>query len=77
MALTSTNHLMGCSRSGPGRVRALDRLADRAAPWAIVTFYALLLAVTGKWIDMVTGAAAVLLICSPWQSGLRALEVAP
>jgi hypothetical protein len=56
LALTSTNHLMG--------VLALPALAVYVLwtdwrtvlrPWAIVTFYALLLAVTGKWIAMLQG----------------------
>ena len=56
MALTSTNHLMG--------VLALPALAVYVLwtdwrtvlrPWAVVTFWALLLAVTGKWADMVLG----------------------
>src|ERR671925_530591 len=66
LALTSTNHLMG--------VLALPALAVYVLwtdwrtvlrPWAIVTFYALLLAVTGEWIAMVkggtTGAALIIL----------------
>jgi hypothetical protein len=56
LALTSTNHLMG--------VLALPALAVYVLwtdwrtvlrPWAIVTFYALLLAVTGEWIRMLHG----------------------
>src|SRR5687768_7280503 len=56
LALTSTNHLMG--------VLALPALAVYVLwtewqtvlrPWAIVTFYALLLAVTGKWIAVLQG----------------------
>jgi transmembrane protein TMEM260 (protein O-mannosyltransferase) len=56
LALTSTNHLMG--------VLALPALAVYVLwtdwrtvlrPWAIVTFYALLLAVTGEWIAMLHG----------------------
>jgi hypothetical protein len=56
MALTSTNHLMG--------VLALPALAVYVLwtdwrtvlrPWAVVTFWALLLAVSGKWTDMVLG----------------------
>jgi hypothetical protein len=56
LALTSTNHLMG--------VLALPALAVYVLwtdwrtvlrPWAIVTFYALLLAVTGEWIAMIQG----------------------
>ena len=58
MALTSTNHLMG--------VLALPALAVYVLwtdwrtvlrPWAVVTFWALLLAVTGKWTDMVLGGS--------------------
>jgi hypothetical protein len=58
MALTSTNHLMG--------VLALPALAVYVLwtdwrtvlrPWAVVTFWALLLAVTGKWADMVLGGS--------------------
>ena len=56
LALTSTNHLMG--------VLALPALAVYVLwtdwrtvlrPWAIVTFYALLLALTGEWIAMLQG----------------------
>jgi hypothetical protein len=56
LALTSTNHLMG--------VLALPALAvyvlwtdwrSVLRPWAIVTFYALLLAVSGEWIAMLHG----------------------
>jgi transmembrane protein TMEM260 (protein O-mannosyltransferase) len=56
LALTSTNHLMG--------VLALPALAVYVLwtdwrtvlrPWAIVTFFALLLAVTGEWITMLHG----------------------
>jgi hypothetical protein len=56
LALTSTNHMMG--------VLALPALAVYVLwtdwrtvlrPWAIVTFYALLLAVSGEWISMVNG----------------------
>jgi hypothetical protein len=56
LALTSTNHLMG--------VLALPALAVYVLwtdwrtvlrPWAIVTFYALLLALTGDWIAMLQG----------------------
>lgn len=58
MALTSTNHLMG--------VLALPALAVYVLwtdwrtvlrPWAVVTFWALLLAVTGKWTDMFLGGS--------------------
>jgi hypothetical protein len=56
LALTSTNHMMG--------VLALPALAVYVLwtdwrtvlrPWAIVTFYALLLAVSGEWIAMLHG----------------------
>ncbi len=56
MALTSTNHLMG--------VLALPALAVYVLwtdwrtvlrPWAVVTFWALLLAVTGRWANMFLG----------------------
>ncbi|MFL5401328.1 MAG: DUF2723 domain-containing protein, partial [Gemmatimonadales bacterium] len=59
LALTSTNHLMG--------VLALPALAAYVLwtdwrtvlrPWAIVTFYALLLAVSGEWIAMLHGGPA-------------------
>jgi hypothetical protein len=66
LTLTSTNHLMG--------VLALPALAvyvlwtdwrTLLRPWAIVTFYAFLLAVTGEWIAMLnggtTGAVLILL----------------
>jgi hypothetical protein len=58
MALTSTNHLMG--------VLALPALAVYVLwtdwrtvlrPWAVVTFWVLLLAVSGKWTDMVLGGS--------------------
>jgi hypothetical protein len=65
LALTSTNHLMG--------VLALPALAVYVLwtdwrtvlrPWAIVTFYALLLVVTGEWIAMLHGGTkgAVLIL---------------
>jgi hypothetical protein len=56
LALTSTNHLMG--------VLALPALAVYVLwtdwrtvlrPWAIVTFFALLLAVTGEWVALING----------------------
>src|SRR5712691_10762031 len=56
LALTSTNHMMG--------VLAVPALAVYVLwtdwrtvlrPWAIVTFYALLLAVSGEWIAMLNG----------------------
>src|ERR671914_1791860 len=58
LALTSTNHLMG--------VLALPALAVYVLwtewrivlrPWAVVTFWALLLAVSGKWTDMFLGGS--------------------
>src|SRR4051812_7753732 len=58
LALTSTNHMMG--------VLALPALAVYVLwtdwrtvlrPWAIVTFYALLLAVSGEWIAMLHGGS--------------------
>ncbi|HYF39107.1 MAG TPA: DUF2723 domain-containing protein [Gemmatimonadales bacterium] len=67
LALTSTNHLMG--------VLALPALAVYVLwtdwrtvlrPWAIVTFYALLLALTGDWIAMLQGGVVggILLLTS-------------
>ncbi len=58
LALTSTNHLMG--------VLALPALAVYVLwtdwrtvlrPWAVVTFWVLLLAVSGEWISMLHGGA--------------------
>ena len=66
LALTSTNHLMG--------MLALPALAVYVLwtdwrtvfrPWAIVTFWALLLAVSGEWIAMLqTGSTRVVLIAA-------------
>ena len=56
LALTATNHLMGFLALPALGVYVLWtdwRVAVQ--PWAIVTFYALLLAVTGTWLDMFTG----------------------
>jgi hypothetical protein len=56
LALTATNHLMGFLAVPALGIYVLWtdwRVAVQ--PWAIVTFYALLLAVTGTWLDMVTG----------------------
>jgi hypothetical protein len=56
LALTATNHLMGFLALPALGVYVLWtdwRVAVR--PWAIVTFYALLLAVTGRWLDMFVG----------------------
>ena len=55
LALTATNHLMGFLAVPALGIYVLWtdwRVAVQ--PWAIVTFYALLLAVTGKWLDMFT-----------------------
>ena len=57
LALTATNHMMGFLAVPALGIYVLWtdwRVAVR--PWAIVTFYALLLAVTGKWLDMFTAA---------------------
>jgi hypothetical protein len=56
LALTATNHLMGFLAVPALGIYVLWtdwRVAVQ--PWAIVTFYALLLAVTGTWLDMFTG----------------------
>jgi hypothetical protein len=56
LALTSTNHLMGFLAVPALGIYVLWtdwRVAVQ--PWALVTFYALLLAVTGTWLDMFTG----------------------
>jgi hypothetical protein len=56
LALTATNHLMGFLAVPALGIYVLWtdwRVAVQ--PWAIVTFYALLLAVTGKWLDMFVG----------------------
>jgi VanZ family protein len=63
LALTSTNHLMG--------VLALPALAVYVLwtdwrtvlrPWALLTFYALLLAVSGQWIAMLNGGGLGMLL---------------
>jgi transmembrane protein TMEM260 (protein O-mannosyltransferase) len=63
LALTSTNHLMG--------VLALPALAVYVLwtdwrtvlrPWAIVTFWALLLALSGEWIAMIHGGTEGIVI---------------
>jgi hypothetical protein len=59
LALTATNHLMGFLAVPALGIYVLWtdwRVAVQ--PWAIVTFYALLLAVTGTWLDMFTGDGA-------------------
>ena len=56
LALTATNHMMGFLAVPALGIYVLWtdwRVAVQ--PWAIVTFYALLLAVTGKWLDMFIG----------------------
>ena len=56
LALTRTNHLMGLLAVPALLVYVL--LTDWRVvvrPWAIVTFYALLLAVSGKWLEMFQG----------------------
>jgi hypothetical protein len=56
LALTATNHLMGFLAVPALAIYVLWtdwRVAIR--PWAIVTFYFLLLAVSGKWLDMAPG----------------------
>ena len=77
LALTSTNHLMG--------VLALPALAVYVLwtdwrtvlrPWAIVTYWALLLAVSGKWTDMILGGSleVPLIVLRSVIVRLRALE---
>ncbi|HKU60372.1 MAG TPA: DUF2723 domain-containing protein [Gemmatimonadales bacterium] len=59
LALTATNHLMGFLALPALAIYVLWtdwRVAIR--PWAIVTFYFLLLAVSGKWLDMFHGGDA-------------------
>ena len=56
LALTATNHLMGfLALPALGIYVLWTDWRVAVQPWAIVTFYALLLAVTGKWLDMFTG----------------------
>ncbi|HEU5039457.1 MAG TPA: DUF2723 domain-containing protein [Gemmatimonadales bacterium] len=60
LALTSTNHLMGFLALPALLVYIL--LTDWRVvirPWAIVTFYALVLAVSGKWLVMFQGDGAL------------------
>lgn len=60
LALTSTNHLMGFLALPALVVYIL--LTDWRVllrPWAIVTFYALVLAATGKWLEMFQGQSAL------------------
>ena len=59
LALTATNHLMGfLALPALGIYVLWTDWRVAVQPWAIVTFYALLLAVTGKWLDMFTGDGA-------------------
>ena len=80
LALTSTNHLMGVLAVPALAVYVLWtdwRVAVR--PWAMVTFWALLLAVTGKWLDMFVGDGPTGPVADPVDArrvGLRALAVA-
>ncbi len=68
LALTSTNHLMGFLALPALGIYVLWtdwRVVLR--PWAVVTFFFLLLAVSGKWLDMIRGdgpSGAVLLVLS-------------
>jgi hypothetical protein len=56
LALTATNHLMGfLALPALGIYVLWTDWRVAVQPWAIVTFYALLLAVTGKWLDMFVG----------------------
>src|SRR5437868_436565 len=53
LALTSTNHLMGFLALPALLVYVLwTDWRTVLRPWAIVTFYALLLAVSGEWVEM-------------------------
>ncbi|MGI9041623.1 MAG: glycosyltransferase family 117 protein [Gemmatimonadales bacterium] len=59
LALTSTNHLMGFLALPALGVYVLWtdwRLALQ--PWALLTFYALLLAVSGNWLDLFQGSGS-------------------
>jgi hypothetical protein len=59
LALTSTNHLMGfLALPALGIYVLWTDWRVAVQPWAIVTFYALLLAVTGTWLDMFAGDGA-------------------
>ncbi len=59
LAFTATNHLMGfLALPALGIYVLWTDWRVAVQPWAIVTFYALLLAVTGKWLDMFTGDGA-------------------
>src|SRR5919108_2174069 len=56
LALTSTNHLMGfLALPALGIYVLWTDWRVAVQPWAVVTFYALLLAVSGAWLDMFKG----------------------
>jgi hypothetical protein len=56
LALTATNHLMGfLALPALGIYVLWTDWRVAVQPWAVVTFYALLLAVSGAWLDMFTG----------------------
>ena len=56
LALTSTNHLMGfLALPALGIYVLWTDWRVAVQPWAVVTFYALLLAVSGAWLDMFQG----------------------
>ncbi len=60
LALTATNHLMGFLAVPALGIYVLWtdwRVAVK--PWAVVTFYALVIAVTGRWLDMFIGGGAM------------------
>ncbi len=59
LTLTATNHMMGfLALPALGIYVLWTDWRVVVKPWAIVTFYALLLAVTGRWLDMFTGDGA-------------------
>jgi hypothetical protein len=56
LALTATNHLMGfLALPALGIYVLWTDWRVAVQPWAVVTFYALLLAVSGAWLDMFKG----------------------
>jgi len=59
LALTATNHLMGfLALPALGIYVVWTDWRVAVQPWAVVTFYALLLAVSGTWLDMFAGDGA-------------------
>ncbi len=59
LTLTATNHMMGfLALPALGIYVLWTDWRVVVKPWAIVTFYALLIAVTGRWLDMFTGDGA-------------------